>query len=155
MAVFFLENSQSLENINSLKLLRRFTVNIEELFAFLMKDYGLSYRYQKFDNCFGGGWTAQTYSFYNDSGCFTIHFLLQKNELDFYRASRFSTKREELCEKMVDVSSIEPEIWNKHTKIWVFNRPFFWWNSNKILSVFAESLKVHLAKNKDFFGIRV
>ena len=130
-------------------------MNIEILFDFLKKDYNLSYKYQEFLNCYGGYWTVQTHSFYNDSGCFTIHYLLQKNELDFYYAMRFSTERKELCEKMVDICSIEPEIWRKYTKLGIFNRPFFWWNNNKVLTAFADALKTHLAMKKQFFGIRI
>lgn len=130
-------------------------MNIEDLFSFLVNDYHLSYKYQKFINCYGGNWIVQTHSFYNESGCFTIHVLSQKDELDFYYADRFSTKREELCEKTVDILSIEPEIWDKYTKFWIFNRPFFWWKNKKVLRAFAEVLKVHLAKGKDFFGIKV
>ena len=129
-------------------------MNIEELFDFLMKDYNLSYRYQEFINCYGGSWTVQTHSFYNDSGCFTIHIEIQRG-MDFWYASRFSTEREELCEKAIDVSSIEPQIWDKHEKILCFKRPFFWWSDTKVLRALAEALKEHLANNDEFFGIQV
>ena len=129
-------------------------MNIEELFDFLKKDYKLSYRYQEFINCYGGSWTVQTHSFYNDSGCFTIHIEIQRG-MDFWYASRFSTERKELCEKEIDVSSIEPQIWDKYERIFIFKNPFFWWNDNKVLSTLAEALKVHLLKNNEFFGIQV
>ena len=129
-------------------------MNIEELFDFLKKDYNLSYRYQEFINCYGGGWTVQTHSFYNDSGCFTIYIEIQRGMV-FWYASRFSTEREELCEKAIDVSSIEPEIWDKHERICIFKDPFFWWKDNKVLRTLAEALKVHLAKDNEFFGIQV
>lgn len=130
-------------------------MNVEEIFDFLIKDYNFSYKYQKFVNCYEGNWIVQTYSFYNNSGCFTIHFLPQRNELDFYYSSRFSTEHKKLCERIVDICSIEPDIWNKYTKIWIFKRPFFWWNNNKVLYTFAEALKTHLDKSKDFFGIQI
>lgn len=129
-------------------------MNVEKLFVFLIKDHNLSYRYQEFINCYGGNWTVQTHSFYNDSGCFTIYFENQRG-IDFWYASRFSTERKELCEKEIDVSSIEPQIWEKHERIWIFKNPFFWWNDNKILSTLAEALKIHLAKCNEFFGIKV
>ncbi len=129
-------------------------MNIEELFDFLKKDYNLSYRYQEFINCYGGGWTVQTHSFYNDSGCFTIYIEIQRG-MFFWYASRFSTEREELCEKAIDVSSIEPQIWDKHERICIFKDPFFWWKDNKVLRTLAEALKVHLAKDNEFFGIQV
>lgn len=130
-------------------------MNIEETFAFLIKNYGFTYKCQEFINCYGGHWTVITYSFYNESGCFTIHTLPQRGELDFYYAPQFSTKREELYEKMVDIRSIEPKIWDKHMKVGIFNRPFFWCRENKVLSALAEVLSVHIAEQGEFFGIRV
>ena len=130
-------------------------MNIEELLGFLVKEYNLSYKYQEFTNCYGGNWIVQTYSFYNDSGCFTICFIPQKNELDFYYASQFSNERKDLCEKMIDICEIEPDIWDKHTKVGFFHRPFFWCNNKKILSALAEALRVHLSKDNNFFGIQV
>ena len=129
-------------------------MNIENLFDFLMKDYNLSYRYQEFNNCYGSSWIVQTHSFYNDSGCFTIHIEIQRG-MDFWYASRFSTERKELCEKEIDVSSIEPQIWDKNERIFVIKNPFFWWNDKKVLNTLAEALKVHLAKYNQFFGIQV
>ena len=129
-------------------------MNIENLFDFLVKDYNLSYNYQEFANCYGGGWTVQTHSFYNNSGCFTIYIEIQRG-MEFWCSSRYSTKRKELCERAVDVSSIEPQIWNKYEKIGIFKNPFFWWNDNKVLSTLAKALKVHLVKDNEFFGIKV
>ena len=129
-------------------------MKIEELFGFLIKDYGLTYRYQEFSNCYSGKWTVHTHSFYNDSGCFTIYIEIQRG-MDFWYASHYSTGRKELCEREIDVSSIEPQIWKKFEKKWIFKWPFFWWNDNKVLNALAEVLKVHLAKNDNFFGIQI
>ena len=129
-------------------------MNIEKLFAFLEDNYDLSYKYQEFTNCFGGNWAVQTHSFYNDSGCFTIYIEVQRG-MDFWYASRFSTERDRLCETGVDVSSIEPQIWNKHKRILCFNNPFFWWSNKKVLLALAEALKSHLEKHNEFFGIQV
>lgn len=130
-------------------------MNIDQLFGFLIERYGLTYRYQEFKNSYGSLWLVKTYSFFNDSGCFTIYSLPQRGELDFYYAPQFSTVREELCEKMVDICSIEKEIWDKHTKIGIINKPFFWWNCDKILRTLAEVLKAHIAVHGEFFGIKV
>lgn len=127
---------------------------IEKKFEFLKKDYNLSYKYQEFINCYGGNWIVQTHSFYNDSGCFTIYIEIQRG-MDFYYASRFSTERKALCEKRIDVSSIEPQIWDKSQRIWIFKNPFFWLSDKKVLSTLAEALQVHLAKYNEFFGIQV
>jgi hypothetical protein len=130
-------------------------MEIAELFDFLTKEHSFSYSHQEFDNCYGGHWIVHTYSFYNSNGCFTIYCMPERNELDFYVSDKFSTSREELLDKIVDISTIEPEIWKKRTKFLGISRPFFWINTNKVLRVFAEALKTHLDKNKDFFGIQV
>lgn len=130
-------------------------MNIEKEFDFLIKKYGLKYAYQKFENCFGGSWTVYTHSFYNDSGCFTIHQMPDRGELSFYYAKKFSNILENLYEKMVNVYEVEKSIWDKHSKIWIFNNIFFWANSEKVLKVLAEVLKIHLEKSEDFFGIQI
>ena len=124
------------------------------MFDFLKKNYNLSYEYQEFTNCYGGGWTVQTHSFYNDSGCFTIYIEVQRG-MCFWYSSHFSTDREELCEREIDISSIEPYFWRKNEKILFFKNPFFWWNSKRVLKTLAEALKAHLAKDNCFFGIQV
>ena len=130
-------------------------MNVEELFEFLIKEYGLSYQFQAFTNCYYGGWIVRTYSFFNDSGCFTIHHLLQRDELDFYFAPHFAWDLKKLCMRGVNIKTIEPHIWKKHRKIRIFKNSFFWWSNKRILTVFAEALKNHLLKNNDFFGIKV
>ena len=129
-------------------------MRVEELFDFLRTDYNLTYKYQEFSNCYGGSWSVQAYSYYNESGCFTIYCEVQRG-MDFWYASQFSTERKKLCERQIDVSSTEPEIWDRYERIWFLKRPFFWWNSNKVLRVLAEVLKVHIARSGEFFGIKV
>ncbi len=130
-------------------------MDIEKLFNFLVKDYGLKHKYQVFKNCYGGNWWVYTHSYYNESGCFTIHHLPQRGELDFYYSKEFSNKRENLCERIIDISSVEKEIWDKHKKFLFFNNPFFWWSSDKILKVLAEVIESQIKKHCQFFGIKV
>lgn len=130
-------------------------MDIEKEFDFLVKDYGLTYKYQEFHNCYGGNWLVYTHSFYNSSGCFTIYEMPSRGELDFYYAQKFSNVLKELCERMIDISSIEKELWNKHTRIGCLKRPFFWWNSDRILKVAAEALNVHIKKYGEFFGVSI
>ena len=66
-------------------------------------------------------------------GCFTIHCLPQRGEVDFYFADKFSTDRKELCGIPINVYEIEKEIWNKNAKIWFFKNPFYYWNQEKKL----------------------
>lgn len=130
-------------------------MNVKELFEFLIKEYGLSYQFQEFTNCYNGGWIVRTYSFFNDSGCFTISHLLQRDELDFFFAPYFAQDRKKLCVKDVNITAIEPHVWEKNSKVWIFKNPFFWWSNKRILTTFAEALKIHLMKSESFFGINV
>lgn len=130
-------------------------MNVKELFEFLIKDYGLSYQFQEFTNCYNGGWIVRTYSFFNDSGCFTISHLLQKDELDFFFAPCFTQDRKKLCFESLDISTIEPPVWEKYSKIWFLRNPFFWLSNKRILITLAEAIKNHLLKSDDFFGINV
>lgn len=132
-----------------------FVMNIEKLFDFLVKDYNLSYKYQEFTNCFGMGLLVRTHSFYNESGCLSIYEEVQFCSMSFYYASKFSTKLDDLLERGIDVTLIEPEIWNKRGKIFNIRNPFFWWGYKRILKTFAEVLQAHLTKNNEFFGIQV
>lgn len=130
-------------------------MEIEKTFNFLVKDYGLTHRYQEFHNCFGKGWYAYTHSYYNDTGCFTIHVLPQRGELDFYYSKSFSDMRENLCEKLINVTSIERNIWEKHKKFLFFKNPFFWWNGDKVLQALGEVVKSQIKNYNEFFGIKV
>lgn len=128
-------------------------MDIEKKFNFLISDYGLIYKYQEFLNCYNGGWTVYTYSFYNKSGCFTIYSLPSRGELAFYYSKEVCDNLKDLCCKEIDVTSIEADIWEKAQKIGIFNNPFFWWSENKVLNTLAEVLKQHIAKHHEFFGV--
>lgn len=130
-------------------------MEIKDSFNFLVEDYGLTYKEQTFDKCYGGNWRVKTYSFYNDSGCFTISSLPQKGELDFYYSPRFCSSREGLCDKILNIRSIKPEIWNTRMKLGFIKRPFFWWSSKLVLTTLAEAIKEHLIEHEDFFDIIV
>ena len=127
---------------------------IENMFDFLTKDYNMTYRYQEFSNCYGNRCTVHTHSYFNDTGCFTIYIEIQRG-MEFWYASRFSTERKELCERGIDVSSIEPQVWSKYERLCFFKNPFFWWSDKRVLSTLAEAVKVHLAKDNSIFGIQV
>lgn len=130
-------------------------MDIASIFYFLVKDFGMNYQHQEFRGCYGGHWNIYTYSYYNESGCFTIHTLPQRGELDFYYSHIFATERELLCERIIDIRLIESEIWDKYTKIGRVNNPFFWWSKRRVLTVLAEVIKVHVSKYGEFLGIQV
>ncbi len=126
---------------------------IEEIFDFLIKDYNLLYKSQIFYHCYGS-WTVVTHSFYNDSGCFTIYDEVQRG-ISYCCSSQFSTELKKLSERPINVCTIEPDIWEKERKIWIFERPFFLWSQKRELNVLSKVLKIHLSKNNNFFGIQV
>ena len=129
---------------------------IIKLLMFLVDEYNLKYSQQTFNHYPFGDYTTKTYSFYNESGCFTINYLLQKDELDFYFSTEFSTECKKLQGKLVNIWIDEPEIWNKNQK-WIFSikDPFFWWKKKKIIKTLAEVIKIKIHKNNEFFGIKI
>ena len=124
-------------------------------FSQLAEKYNLNYQYQDFKNCFGGNWWVYTHSLYNDSGCFTVHCLPQRSEVDFYFTEKFSNDRKQLCGKPIIVFEVEKEIWDKNSKIWFFKNPFYHWNSEKIIKTLIEVIKVLIEKNNEFFGVKI
>lgn len=130
-------------------------MNIRDQFSFLMDDYGFQYAEQKFHNCCGGNWTVITYSFYNGNGCFTIHTLPQRGEVGFYCCDKFSSDRESLCARSVDIRTIEEEVWDKHSRLWLFRNPVFWYSQRKVIAALAEVIRTHLSKHDDLFGIKL
>lgn len=123
-------------------------MDIKKTLDFLITTYGLNYEYQKFSDRF-------THSFFNKSGCFTVQYIPSICEMSFLVSPKFSNKLEELCEKDVDVWTISPEIWNRRGRFWIFKRPLFWCFNNNVITTFAEALKIHLEKERSFFGIQV
>ena len=130
-------------------------MNLKKEFEELAKKNNLTYQYQEFNNCFGGSWFVYTHSLYNDSGCFTIHCLPQRAEVDCYFANNFSTDRKELCGKAINVFKVEEEIWNKNEKIWIFRNPFYYWKPERMIKTLIEVINVSIEKNNEFFGIKI
>ena len=129
-------------------------MNIYEEFAFLVNEYKLKYTFQEFN--LGGGFIAQEYSFYNETGCFTIHSLPVRDELEFYYAKFCYANINSLQEKPLDVYNFEKDIWDKKSKWFNFiPNPFFWLNKGKILRTVADIIKLQIAVNKEFFGVKV
>ena len=120
-----------------------------KMLMFLVDEYNLKYSVQTFNNYPFGNYKTKTFSFYNDSGCFTIRYLLQKDELDFYFSSRFSNECKELQERLINIWIDEPEIWKKHQK-WIVSLkdPLFWLKKKKVIKALAETIKTKIDKNK-------
>ena len=127
---------------------------VKEL-MFLVEKYGLRFTEQIFEGTPFGNWVTKTYSFYNDSGCFTITELLQRDEIDFYFSDAFSTDYPALRQRRLNVWD-DNEILKKHQK-WIFGlkNPFFWRNKKKYMKALAEIINTKIGENKEFFGIKI
>lgn len=123
---------------------------------FLVDEYHLKYKKQTFVGKPCGSYITRTYSFYNDTGCFTIHHLAMRDDLDFYFSSNFSNNYDDLREKLVNIWIDEPEVWNRHQK-WILGLkdPFFWWKEEKVIKALAETIMVKIRKNNEFFGVQI
>lgn len=126
---------------------------ISDTFESFAKKHNLNYAYQEFNNCFGGNWWVCTHSLYNDSGCFTIHCVPGRGDVDCYFAARFSTDRKVLCENLINIYEIEKDIWVKHEKIWIFKNPFFYWSQDRVIKAILEVMETSIAKNNEFLEI--
>ena len=130
-------------------------MDFKSQFSDLAKEYNLTYDYQEFENCFGGNWWVCTHSLYNASGCFTVHCLPARSEVDCYYAEKFSNDRKELCGKLINVFEVEKEIWDKNERIWFFKNPFYYWNPDRVIETLIEVIKISIKKNNEFFGIKI
>ena len=122
-------------------------------FESLAKKHQLSYQYQEFKNCFGGDWFVCTHSLYNETGCFTIQCVPQRGEVDCYYAKSFSTEREELLGRLINIFDFEKMIWEKNQKIWIFKNPFFYWQNKKVINTIIEVLESLLSKSNNLCEI--
>ena len=127
---------------------------IKEL-MFLVEKYNLKFADQTFNSTPFGNWVTKTYSFYNDSGCFTISELLQRDEIDFYFSDIFSNDYRVLKQVQLNVWEND-EILRKHQK-WIFGlkNPFFWYSKKKYMKALAETIKKKISENNEFWGIKI
>lgn len=121
----------------------------------LAQKHGLKYQYQEFEDCYGGNWFVITHSLYNESGCFTVHYLPQRAEVGFYFADRLSRNLRALCTQEVNVFKVEKEIWDSSERIGPFKIPFYYWNPDRVVKTLIKVITVQIEKNNEFFGIRV
>ena len=107
--------------------------------GFLEKKYGLIFVFQSFDDYNGFYGPIDTYSFYNDFGCFTLHNIVQKGEWGLFVSKEFSTDQYQL---------LNTEINQK-----VYFRKYLLFSS--FLKDIAKVIVNQISLNKNFFGIKV
>lgn len=69
--------------------------------GFLINEFKMQYKFQSFDNYYGFCGPIDTYSFYNESRCITLHNIVQRGEWGIYLSHRFSENQYSLLEKEI------------------------------------------------------
>lgn len=125
--------------------------HIDRYFSFLTEEYDLQYKYREFNNCFGGYWYVEAYSFYNESGCFTLHYLPQRDELDIYHSKSCVNDHQGLLGRHIgEIEAFGDEAWteekNKHKG-----------SDGYVLysQTLAELIKKKLDAEGEIFGVKV
>ena len=65
------------------------TKTILKFLGFLQLEFGMNFEFQTFDNYYGFAGPVDTYSFYNQNGCFTLHNIVQRGEWGWYISDEF------------------------------------------------------------------
>ena len=124
-------------------------MEINEIFSFLISDYLMAYKFQEFENYPSGNWYSKVYSYYNESGCFSIYTLPQRGEYEYYYAKAFSTDIKELLQKVIEVD-VKHEIWQNASK-----KIFFGYRQKLQHQAFANYIKYLIKEKGEFYGIKV
>ena len=111
-----------------------------KVLGFLCKEYRMEFRYQKFDEYLGFCGPINTYSFYNEQGCFTLHQVVQRGEWGWYVSSTVYTNLYELLDIEIRQSDYIP------------NSTFSY---KKNLKMLAQVIRKQIENSQQFFGIEV
>jgi hypothetical protein len=123
-------------------------MSIENSLRFLQEQYGLSYGFQTFkkdvtENFYG---PMNTYSFYNETGCFTIYHAVQRNEWEYYLSKKYSQNQAELLSQNIS-QIVFTAIGKKRKSLKNLFR-----SENTII---ADIIKEQISINGEFYGIKV
>jgi len=133
---------------------------VKKHLSFLIQKYNMKYARQDFKN--HDPMITETYSFYNENGCFTISNLAQRGDVDYiyldniellkdYMFSSYSEKQK----SYINITSAEKQIWDKYESGRLFKKIFFWNNTNKVLSALAEVIEEQIIKSGQFYGVKI
>lgn len=107
---------------------------------FLVNEYGMKFRFQSFSDYHGFYGPIDTYSFYNESLCFSLHNIVQRGEWGIFLAHSFSENQYSLLEREIcqsdytEKSYITFSGWLKEFAKIIYNEV----NSNK--TIFGEPI---------------
>lgn len=122
---------------------------MEKIFCPIVEKYDLKFAYQSYSmdktETFYGPMDA--YSIYNKNGCFTIYIAVQRAEVYYYYASRFSSHQKDLLQKEIFVRRYEEELWEKE---------MHWYSSiMQEFRIVATIIQHQIENQKAFFGIKI
>ena len=75
-------------------------------FDFLLTDYSFVYRKNVYPDFMGFPGPIYVYSFYNNYGCLSFHYIVQKDELGLYIADHYSNDQYHLMEREVSTARL-------------------------------------------------
>lgn len=134
---------------------------VKEYLGFLIIKYHMNYQYNVFDKYLGTNAILQTYTFYNNGGCFVIHDVPVKGEVEYIMlddikmVTQYGKKPSDVKKRIIDITSVEKKIWERHENFGPFKNPFFWLNNNSVLKVLARVIEKQIRETGQFYGIMV
>ena len=75
-------------------------------FDFLVTDFSFAYRKRIFPEYMSFPGPVCVYSFFNDNGCLSFHYIAQKDELGLYTAEHDSDQQYQLLQREVSTSEL-------------------------------------------------
>lgn len=109
-------------------------------FGFLMDDYGMKFAVQTFHQYAGFSGPIYVYSFYNENGCFSFHYIVQRDEWGWYTSKNFSNQQNELMEQEINQKQYLNQSYN---------------SIKSALLDLSEKLKAEIADKGSVFGIQL
>lgn len=109
-------------------------------FDFLVTDDSFAYRKRIYPDYMGFPGPICVYSFYNDNGCLSFHYIAQKDELGLYTSEHDSDHQYQLLEREVSTSEL-------------CGRKVF--TKKQLFSEIANQLRKEAKENGTVLGIKV
>ena len=109
-------------------------------FDFLVTDFSFTYRKKSYPDYMGFPGPICVYSFYNDHGCLSFHYIAQKDELGLYTADHDSDHQYDLMAHEVSTSKL-------------CGRKVF--TKKQLFSEIAKLLRKEAEANRTVLGIKI
>ena len=116
------------------------TKKILSKLGFLTKEFDFKFQFQSFDMYHNFYGPMDTYSFYNDFGCLTLHNAVQRGEWGVYVAHNFSENQYSLMEREVYLS----DYINKR-----------YWTFGGWLKAVSQLIRKQALEEKNIFGLPI